>query len=227
MVAPDAAVTVVSTEPGYVSRAAAKLAHALDVFPVEVAGRRALDVGASTGGFTEVLLRHGAASVCALDVGYGQMHWRVRTDERVDVVERTNFRHADLEALGAPFDVVVADLSFISLTTVASQLVEAGGDGTDWILLVKPQFEVGKDDVGSGGVVRDEQLWSQAVSTVIETMNTHDLGLYGCVVSPVAGTKGNREFTCWFRRGRPAVDVDTTVADAVASASATGRDQAP
>jgi 23S rRNA (cytidine1920-2'-O)/16S rRNA (cytidine1409-2'-O)-methyltransferase len=125
----------------YVGRGGLKLEEALRVFPVDVTGRRGLDIGASTGGFTDCLLEHGAASVVALDVGYGQLDWSLRNDERVTVIERTNFRYADPQELGAPFGIVVADLSFISLRTVAGQLRAVGEAGTDYILLVKPQFE--------------------------------------------------------------------------------------
>ena len=154
----------------------------------------------------------------AVDVGYGQLHWTLRTDERVDVVERTNIRTADPVELGAPFAVVVADLSFISLTTVADRLAALGGSETDWIVLVKPQFEVGKDDVGAGGIVRDPALWSQAVSTVSEAFGTHGLQAHGVDVSPVVGTKGNREFVVWYRLDPSGLDLAASIDRAVAAA---------
>lgn len=187
--------------PGYVSRGGKKLAAALEAFEIDVAGRRALDVGASTGGFTDCLLQRGAKSVAALDVGYGQLDWKLRTDERVTVIERTNFRHADPAALGAPFDVVVADVSFISLGTLAPALRAAGGSATDYILLVKPQFEVGKDQVGRGGIVRDPDLHRDAIESVAAALQRAGVGLRSAVASPIAGAKGNREFLVWGRPG--------------------------
>ena len=218
LVGPDASIRLVAAGPRFVSRAGAKLDHALRRFDIDVTGRRAIDVGASTGGFTDCLLQAGAASVCAVDVGYGQLHWSLRSDPRVDVVERTNIRLADPAELGAPFDVVVADLSFISLSTVAGQLVALGGEDADWVVLVKPQFEVGKDDVGAGGIVRDPALWSQAVSTVNGALGDLGLRVHGLDVSPVVGTKGNREFVVWYRTSVSQLDVDAGLAIAIAVA---------
>ncbi len=185
--------------PAFVSRGGKKLAAALDAFGIDVAGRRALDVGASTGGFTDCLLQRGAAGVVALDVGYGQLDWGLRNDDRVTVIERTNFRHADPDSLGAPFDVVVADVSFISLGTLAPALRAAGATRTDYVLLVKPQFEVGKDQVGRGGIVRDPNLHHDAIEKVASALDEAGIGLRAAVASPVAGAKGNREFLVWGR----------------------------
>lgn len=218
LVAPDASIRIADDGPRFVSRAGDKLRHALDRFDIEIRGRRAVDVGASTGGFTDCLLQAGAAAVCAVDVGYGQLHWSLRTDERVDVVERTNIRTADPAGLGGPFGVVVADLSFISLAIVAGQLVALGAPETDWIVLVKPQFEVGKDDVGTGGIVRDPSLWSQAMSTVSEAFGAHGLEAHGVDVSPVVGTKGNREFVVWYRMDSSRLDIAESIEHAVTAA---------
>lgn len=193
----------VSAEPphnAWASRGAHKLAAALDAFGVEVEGRSALDAGASHGGFTDVLLRRGASRVTAVDVGYGQLVWRLRNDERVEVRERLNIRHADPAELGAPFDVVVADLSFISLCTVADVLASCGHAGTDWILLVKPQFEVGRDQVPRGGVVLDPDLRAQAVDRVAECFGAHGLDQRGLIDSPITGAKGNQEMLLWLTR---------------------------
>jgi len=201
LVEPSAVLRLAAAPAPFVSRGGLKLQEALEVFGIEVAGRRAIDVGASTGGFTDCLLQRGAAHVVAVDVGYGQLHWRLRTDDRVEVVERSNIRHADPIALGAPFDVVVCDLSFISLETVADQLRELGGDGTDYVLLVKPQFEAGRGQVGKGGVVRDPEVRAAAVRSVVGALDASGLGVGGAVASPVTGAKGNREFLVWARRG--------------------------
>jgi len=187
-------VSLAAPPPRFVSRAGTKLDGALDAFDVPVAGRRAIDVGASTGGFTDCLLQRGAASVVALDVGYGQLHNRIRTDERVDVVERTNIRHADPAALGAPFDLIVADLSFISLALVAPHLAALGGDGSDWVLLVKPQFEAGRDQVGKGGIVRDPDVHAMAIEQAAAALDANGIGIVGLVRSSITGTEGNREF---------------------------------
>jgi 23S rRNA (cytidine1920-2'-O)/16S rRNA (cytidine1409-2'-O)-methyltransferase len=178
----------------WASRAGGKLAAALAAFDVPVAGRRALDVGASTGGFTDVLLANGAESVTAVDVGYGQLVWRLRTDPRVVVHDRTNFRTADVAALGAPFDLVVIDVSFISLTLLAAGLAGAGRDGTDYVVLIKPQFEVGREAVGSGGIVRDPAAHRGAVATVAAALSAEAIAPRALIPSPVRGTKGNLEF---------------------------------
>jgi 23S rRNA (cytidine1920-2'-O)/16S rRNA (cytidine1409-2'-O)-methyltransferase len=191
----------------FVSRAGRKLAAGLDAFPITVNGVRAVDVGASTGGFTDCLLQRGASTVVAIDVGYGQMHWRIREDERVDVVERTNIRTANIGDFGPPFDVVVADLSFISLRAVADALIGLGSDSADWVLLIKPQFEVGRDSVGKGGIVRDRLVREQAVVDVTTALARRGLGLHGVIPSPVAGTTGNIEYVAWLRRGQAAASV--------------------
>ena len=192
--------------PKYVSRGGLKLERALDQFEVAVEGRRAIDVGASTGGFTDCLLQRGAASVVALDVGYGQLDWKVRADARVTVIERTNIRHADAGRLGAPFDLVVADLSFISLRTVASALVVLGVESTDYILLVKPQFEAGRSAVGKGGIVREDGARLRAVSDTIAGLAEAGLGAVAVEPSPILGARGNREILGFFRLGVATVD---------------------
>lgn len=198
----------------YVSRGGAKLAAALADFGVQVAGRRALDAGASTGGFTDCLLQAGAQSVTAVDVGYGQLDWRLRRDPRTRVFDRTNIRYASPEDLRGPFDVVVADLSFISLCAVARSLAALADEEADLVLLVKPQFEVGKGQVGKGGVVRDPEKHYEALATVVECLTACGLGARGVTVSPIEGAKGNREFFVWARRG-PATVSDETVREVV------------
>lgn len=194
MVAPDDPLSVEGPPPPFVSRAGFKLEGALEAFDIRVAGRRAIDVGASTGGFSDCLLQRDAASVLALDVGYGQLHHRIRSDARVSVIERTNVRYSNPGALGAPFDIVVADLSFISLALVAPQLFELGAAETDWVLLVKPQFEVGRDLVGKGGIVRDPEVHIGAIEDAARALGDAGIVVIGLVASSVLGTEGNREF---------------------------------
>ena len=204
----DAAITVSADDgPQYVSRGGHKLAGALDAFGgLTVAGRRCLDAGASTGGFTEVLLRAGAAHVVAVDVGYGQLAWVLRSDPRVTVLERVNVRELRPEQVAPPPGLVVADLSFISLATVLPALVSCAGTDADFVLMVKPQFEVGKGRVGPGGVVRDPALRAAAVSGVARAAASHGLGVAGITASPLPGPAGNVEYFLWLRRGAAALD---------------------
>ena len=206
LVAPEDPVSLDTAPARFVSRAGAKLDGALEAFEISVAGRRAIDVGASTGGFSDCLLQRGVADVVAVDVGYGQMHNRIRTDDRVEVIERTNIRHADPEALGAPFDLIVADLSFISLALVAPQLAALGSSTSDWVLLVKPQFEVGKDLVGKGGIVRDPESHVVAIEQAATALAASGIGVVGLVVSSITGMEGNREFLIHGRIAERAVD---------------------
>ncbi len=190
--------------PDYVSRGGHKLAGALAVFEpagLQVAGRRCLDAGASTGGFTDVLLRHGAGQVLAVDVGYGQLAWRLQSDERVVVHDRTNIREITADLLGGPVDLVVGDLSFISLRLVLDALLGVVRPDGDLALMVKPQFEVGKDRVGKGGVVRDPALRHEAVLGVAEAAGRRGWGARAVVTSPLPGPSGNVEFFLWLRRG--------------------------
>lgn len=203
-VEPTASIRLAAPPAQFVSRGGLKLSHALDAFGVEVAGRNALDAGASTGGFTDCLLQRGAASVAAVDVGYGQLDWKLRQDERVTVFERLNVRHLDISNVGGPFDLVVADLSFISLRTVAEVLSRAGRDDADWVLLVKPQFEAGKELVGKGGIVRDVEVRRATIQSVVDRFEELGLHAHGVADSPIEGAKGNREFLLWLRREAPA-----------------------
>lgn len=212
MVAPDEPVDVLGDGEPFVGRGGRKLDHAIETFDVPVAGRRAVDVGASTGGFTDCLLQRGASSVVAVDVGYGQLHERLRTDPRVEVVDRTNIRHADPASLGAPFDLVVADLSFISLGTVAGALAGLGSDATDWVVLVKPQFEVGKGKLDKGGIVRDPAMRRRAVVAAAAALDDAGVGTVGVIPSPITGAAGNREFLIHARRGPSIVDPGTVLA---------------
>ena len=193
-------------QPNWVSRGAHKLLGALAAFPVSVEGRRALDAGASTGGFTEVLLSRGARQVVAVDVGYGELAWSLRTDDRVVVHERTNVRELIPEAIGGPVDLVVADLSFISLRLVLPALTGCAEPGADLLPMVKPQFEVGRERLGTGGVVRDLTHRADAVATVAQTAADLGWGTAGVVASPLPGPAGNVEFFLWLRRDAPQPD---------------------
>ena len=184
----------------WVSRGGEKLAAALAGFSLVVNGRSAVDLGASTGGFTEVLLDAGVSSVAAIDVGHGQLHPKLRDDSRVTVCERLNVRDADAVSLGAPFGVVVADLSFISLTVVATDIARFGDGGTDWVVLVKPQFEVGRRLLGKDGVVRDATARGNAGVAVAKAFASAGLGLQGVLASPIVGGSGNREALVWLRK---------------------------
>jgi 23S rRNA (cytidine1920-2'-O)/16S rRNA (cytidine1409-2'-O)-methyltransferase len=204
-------VTVVAADgdPGYVSRGGHKLQGALDAFSplgLAVEGRRCLDAGASTGGFTDVLLRAGAAHVVAADVGYGQLAWSLRTDDRVTVVDRTNVRTLTPVAIGGPVDLTVADLSFISLRLVLPALVECTSPDGDIVPMVKPQFEVGRERLGSGGVVREPALRAEAVQSVAAEAQRLGLGVAGVAASPLPGPSGNVEFFLWLRRGAGVAD---------------------
>ncbi|MGH8890119.1 MAG: TlyA family RNA methyltransferase [Acidothermaceae bacterium] len=211
-VGPDVALVVAQAagaEPDFVSRGGHKLAGALAVFApsgLGIAGKRCLDAGASTGGFTDVLLRAGAAQVVAVDVGYGQLAWSLRTDERVIVLDRTNVRDLTPELVGGPVDVVVGDLSFISLAVVLPALIGVTTVRADFVLMVKPQFEVGRSRVGAGGVVRDPALRESAVRSVAAAASECELGVLGVVASPLPGPAGNVEYFLWLRAGAEPLD---------------------
>jgi 23S rRNA (cytidine1920-2'-O)/16S rRNA (cytidine1409-2'-O)-methyltransferase len=202
--------------PRFVSRGGEKLAHALDVLGLDLRGRDALDVGASTGGFTDVLLQRGAARVIALDVGYGQLHPRLRDDERVTVLERTNVR----EVRELPFapDLVVADVSFISIRTALPPALALAAPGWEAVVLVKPQFEAGREDVGRGGVVRDPEVQRRVLREVAQAALDWGAETLAVVDSGLPGPKGNREFFLHLaRREQPerAPDLDRWIADAI------------
>jgi 23S rRNA (cytidine1920-2'-O)/16S rRNA (cytidine1409-2'-O)-methyltransferase len=185
----------------YVSRGGSKLAHALDHFGVDPAGMVALDLGASTGGFTDVLLQRGAARVYAVDVGHGQLDWRLRNDPKVIVLERTNARHLNREVIPEPVDLVVADVSFISLTLALPAALQLTRLGASLIALIKPQFEVGKGQVGKGGVVRDPALHERVCAGIARWLaNEQRWEVLGRTESPILGPKGNREFLIAARR---------------------------
>ena len=204
-------VTADVDDPGWASRGASKLLGALAAFGPDglvVDGRRCLDAGASTGGFTDVLLRRGAREVVAVDVGYGQLVWALRTDDRVAVHDRTNVRALAPDDIGGPVDLVVADLSFISLRLVLDALVACTRPGGDLVPMVKPQFEVGRERLGAGGVVRDGELRAAAVLEVLAAARARGLVLRGVTASPLPGPSGNVEYFLWLRRPDAGHDAD-------------------
>ncbi|MCB9378679.1 MAG: TlyA family RNA methyltransferase [Holophagales bacterium] len=197
----DTPLTVRAPAEPFVSRAGRKLAAALDHFGIDPQGLRCLDVGASTGGFTDCLLQRGAISVTALDVGYGLIDARLRADPRVEMRERTNARHLAADAFDRPFDLVVVDVSFISVALVAPALVPHLAPEARLLVLVKPQFEVGRGNVGKGGIVRDEALRSATIEARADELAELGLELVGTFDSPVAGAEGNREAFAFLRKG--------------------------
>jgi len=217
-VAVDAKVTL-QARPRFVGRGGEKLEAALVRFGLDVTGAVAADVGASTGGFTDCLLQHGACRVYAIDVGYGQLAWRLRNDPRVVVMERTNARY--LESLPEPVDLVTADVSFISLGLILPAAIcwltspsppPVGGGRGGVVALIKPQFEAGRREVGKGGVVRDPEVHRRVLERVLSIAGELGLGLRGLMPSPLRGPAGNVEFLAWWQLGGEGVDLDAAVA---------------
>jgi 23S rRNA (cytidine1920-2'-O)/16S rRNA (cytidine1409-2'-O)-methyltransferase len=204
LVSPEAHIEV-ATQPRYVSRGGYKLEHALASFGIRVEAKIAADVGASTGGFTDCLLQHGAAKVYAIDVGYGQLSWKLRNDPRVVVLERTNVRY--LSALPEPVDLITIDVSFISLKLVLPVVAAWLRADGDIIALVKPQFEAGPSQVGKGGVVRDPTVHKEVLRRVAASAAANNLFVHGITPSPILGPAGNREYFMWLRK-EPAIGLD-------------------
>ncbi|MDP8953755.1 MAG: TlyA family RNA methyltransferase [Actinomycetota bacterium] len=225
LVAPAQPIAVLGPPPRFVGRGGEKLAAALERFEVAVAGRRALDAGASTGGFTDCLLQRGATSVVAVDVGHGQLHERLRADPRVIVRERTDIRALEAGDVGGPVQVVVADVSFISLRTVLPSLLALAVPGAAMVVLVKPQFEAGRREVSKGrGVVRDPTVWRQVLERVVDSVAAGGATIMGAMASPLTGADGNVEFLVHLLAPTPGsspvgpgqpVDLDEVVAEAV------------
>ncbi len=195
-VSPDARIEVRGEALPFVSRGGFKLDKALKVFPVDPAGKICLDCGASTGGFTDVLLQHGAAKVYAVDVGYGQLAWKLRTDERVVNLERTNLRYVTGEQIPDPIDLAVMDVSFISIRLIIPALLPLLKPEADLICLIKPQFEAGREDVGKKGVVRDSEVHVRVVSEILAFAENIGLSVLGLDFSPIRGPEGNIEYIC-------------------------------
>ncbi len=199
----NGAVRITGREIPYVSRGGLKLEAAIRAFKIDVIGLSCLDVGASTGGFTDCLLQHGARHIIAVDVGYGQLHWKLRSDPRVTLIERTNIRHLDARMLEEPVDLACVDVSFISLKMVIPAVLKCVKESGQIISLIKPQFEVGKGLVGKGGVVRDPALHQEVIKDLTAAFERWKLHQVGVIPSPVLGPKGNQEYLAYLDR-RPA-----------------------
>lgn len=200
-VSPDVNVEVKGTALPYVSRGGLKLEKALKVFPVDVNGKVCIDCGASTGGFTDVLLKNGAAKVYSVDVGYGQLAWSLRNDERVVNMERTNIRYISSEQIPEPLDICVMDLSFISVKLVLPAVCALLKDDAQLVCLIKPQFEAGREEVGKKGVVRDKAVHLSVIESVLSFAPTVGMTVMGLDFSPIKGPEGNREYLCYMKKG--------------------------
>lgn len=200
-VSPEAKIEVRGEALPFVSRGGFKLDKALKVFPVDPSGKICIDCGASTGGFTDVLLQHGAAKVYAVDVGYGQLAWKLRTDERVVNLERTNLRYITREQIPDEIQLAVMDVSFISIKLVLPAVKELLLPGADIICLIKPQFEAGRDEVGKKGVVRDGKVHCEVIHNILNFAPQAGLTVMGLDYSPIKGPEGNIEYICHMKNG--------------------------
>ena len=220
LVAPDEPIRVLGPGPRFVGRGGEKLDAALTRFNVSAGDRRALDLGASTGGFTDCLLQRGASEVVAIDVGYGQLHERLRADPRVIVVERTNVRNLRPGDVGPPADLVVADLSFISLRAVLPTVLTLTATDSELVLLIKPQFEAGRDEASRGrGVISDPDVWRRVLREVSAALEQEGAAIMGAMASPLTGADGNVEFLLHARTGSAStIDVEAAIESAVAEA---------
>ncbi len=215
-VSPDVEIEVRGNALPFVSRGGFKLDKALKVFPIDPTGKHCIDCGASTGGFTDVLLQHGAAKVYAVDVGYGQLAWKLRTDERVVNLERTNLRYVTEEQIPELLDLAVMDVSFISIKLVLPAVKALLKPDADFVCLIKPQFEAGKDEVGKKGVVRDKAVHEAVVRDILSFAPEIGFSVMGLDFSPIKGPEGNIEYICHLKNGdfeAPAIDI-TAVVDA-------------
>lgn len=213
-VEPECALEVRGSALPFVSRGGYKLDKALKVFPVDPQGMTCIDCGASTGGFTDVLLQHGAKKVYAVDVGYGQLAWKLRTDERVINLERTNLRYVTEELIPEKIDLAVMDVSFISIKLVIPAVVRLLKPDADYICLIKPQFEAGREEVGKKGVVRDKSVHARVIRSILDFAPTAGLSVMGLDYSPIKGPEGNIEYICHLKNGEydtPPIDIDAVV----------------
>ncbi len=222
MVDPGQSVRLTGPPPRYVGRGGEKLEGALNAFEIDPRGMHCLDAGSSTGGFTDCLLQRHAASVVAVDVGTNQLHEKLRASDRVTVKEQTDIRSVEPHWFDQPFDLIVGDLSFISLRLVLPALVPLAADGSSLLLLVKPQFEAGRSEASKGrGIITDPAIWRRVLNEVVSAAAEQGAGLAGLVPSPITGSAGNVEFVAWLRRGCPSIpDSDRAIEVAVSHAMA-------
>ena len=190
----DVIIDVKKSSMKYVSRGGLKLEAALEYFEIDVSEKIALDIGASTGGFTDCLLQNGAKKVYAVDVGYGQLDWKLRNDSRIVSMEKVNARHMKAEDIPESIDIIVMDVSFISLTKIITAVIQFLKPGGMLIALIKPQFEVGKGEVGKGGIIRDENKHNEVINKIKKYVQDLDFNIRGVIPSPILGTQGNKEF---------------------------------
>lgn len=213
-VSPDIKVEIKGTALPYVSRGGLKLEKALKVFPIDVNDKVCIDCGASTGGFTDVLLKNGAAKVYSVDVGYGQLAWSLRNDERVVNMERTNIRYISSELIPEPLDICVMDLSFISVKLVLPAVCALLKDNAQLVCLIKPQFEAGREEVGKKGVVRDKNVHLAVIDGILDFAPSVGMTVMGLDFSPIKGPEGNREYLCYMKKGvfdAPIIDAQAVV----------------
>ncbi len=213
-VSPDVSIEVKGAALPYVSRGGFKLEKALKAFPVDPTGKVCIDCGASTGGFTDVLLKNGAVKVYSVDVGYGQLAWSLRQDERVINMERTNIRYISSEQIPEPIDIAVMDLSFISVKLVLPAVCPLLRDGGELICLIKPQFEAGREEVGKKGVVRDKNVHLAVIDGILDFAPSVGMTVMGLDYSPIKGPEGNREYLCFMKKGKfdaPIIDAQAVV----------------
>ncbi len=213
-VSPDVSIEVKGAALPYVSRGGFKLEKALKAFPVDPTGKVCIDCGASTGGFTDVLLKNGAGKVYSVDVGYGQLAWSLRQDERVINMERTNIRYISSEQIPEPIDIAVMDLSFISVKLVLPAVCPLLRDGGELICLIKPQFEAGREEVGKKGVVRDKNVHLAVIDGILDFAPSVGMTVMGLDYSPIKGPEGNREYLCFMKKGKfdaPIIDAQAVV----------------
>lgn len=213
-VSPEARIEVRGEAIPFVSRGGFKLDKALKVFPIDPEGKKCIDCGASTGGFTDVLLQHGAAKVYSVDVGYGQLAWKLRNDPRVVNMERTNLRYVTTEQISEPLELAVMDVSFISIKLVLPAVRELLIPGADLVCLIKPQFEAGRDEVGKKGVVRDAEVHCRVIQSIVDFAPEAGLTVMGLDYSPIKGPEGNIEYICHMKNGAyeaASIDIEALV----------------
>ena len=196
----NAEVTIKDNRISYVSRGGLKLEKAIDLYHIDLEGKVCMDIGASTGGFTDCMLKNGASKVYAVDVGYGQLDWKLRSDEKVVVMERTNIRYVEEETIGEPIDFISIDVSFISLRLVLPVAKKLLSEEGELVALIKPQFEAGKDKVGKKGIIRDKNTHLEVINGIVDFVTVEGFGVLGLTYSPITGATGNIEYLIYIKK---------------------------